>query len=119
MPFSNLPTEYAANFKVVWCCLAIHQGGFAIPNLLYIKNNFGATHQHTFIVLVAFCSLASPYNDGITSCTCLVSPQLQMLMHTTLQNSKMKYYIHNVYECPCQLHTISPKGNMLCLPFHM
>jgi hypothetical protein len=36
-----------------------------------------------------------------------------------VQNSKMMYCTHNVYECTCQLHMILPKGNKLCSPFHI
>jgi len=67
------------------------------------------------------------YNDGITSCKRSTSPQSHMLMYTTFSlfnkkmqhnvafrqvvvpNSIMMYYIHNVYECPWQLHIISSK----------
>ncbi len=34
MTFFNLSTKYALDLKVVACCLTIHQGEFAIPNLL-------------------------------------------------------------------------------------
>ncbi len=36
-----------------------------------------------------------------------------------VQNSTMMYCIHNVYECLCQFHTISLKGNKLCSSFHI
>jgi hypothetical protein len=48
--FAIMPTEYGSNLKVVVCCLAICQGEFIVPNLLYIKNIFGATHQCTLCI---------------------------------------------------------------------
>jgi hypothetical protein len=44
---------------------------------------FGATHQHTFFVLVASYSLVNPYNDVVTFCKWPTSPQWQTPMYTT------------------------------------
>jgi hypothetical protein len=97
--------------------------------------------QTHFFVLVASCSFASsfatPYNDGVTSYKCPSSPQSHTAMYTTfglspkkcdinvvlgqvvVENSTMMYCIHNVCECPCQLHISPPKGNKSCSPFHI
>ncbi len=45
--------------------------------------------------------------------------QHSVVLGQVVQNSKMMYCIHNVHECPCQLHTISPQGDQSCSPFHI
>jgi hypothetical protein len=45
--------------------------------------------------------------------------QHNVVLGQAVQNSIMMYYIHNVYECPCQLHMILPKGDKSCLPIHI
>ncbi len=47
------------------------------------KNKIRPTHQCTFFALVASCSFANPYNDGVTFRKRLISPQSHMLVYTT------------------------------------
>jgi hypothetical protein len=95
----------------------------------------GATHQHVFFMLMASCSLAKTYKDGVTLCVHPTSSQSHMAIYTTfdlcMENATdvlrqvivkkitMVYCIHDIHECPCQFYTISPKGNKLCLPIHI
>jgi hypothetical protein len=89
MTFTSIPIRYALDLQVVACYLAIHQREFTVFDLLQTKNNY-ATHQHCFLVLVASCSFAKPYNDGVTSCKHLASPQLRTPMYTTFSLSTRK-----------------------------
>jgi hypothetical protein len=79
----SLPTKYALNLKVVWCCLVIQWREFGIHGLSWIKNNYGAAHQHTFLLLMIFWSLANTYKHRVTFCMRLVSPQSHKPMYTT------------------------------------
>ncbi len=81
-------------------------------------------------------SLKNPYKDEITSCNCLTSQNrtCQCTQHLgywvenatwcffwqiIMQNPTMVYYIHDVHECPCHLHMISPESDKSFSPFHM
>ncbi len=45
--------------------------------------------------------------------------QHDVLRQVIVKNFTMVYCSHDVHECPCQLYTISPKGNKSCLPIHI
>ncbi len=78
MTFASLPTKYVLDLKVVVCYLAIHRREFVVFNLVLKKT-----------IMVASCSFTKPYNDGFTSCKCLVH-----LNHTRLCRQHLS--IHNI-----------------------
>jgi hypothetical protein len=73
---------------------------------------------HHFLQMFNFTLIAHTYVHNIW----FVSQKMQhnvVLGQVVVQNSIMMYCIHNVYECPCQFHTISLKGDKSCSPFHI
>jgi hypothetical protein len=72
-------------FKPQSCVVSLSHSLRGICSSWFVVNKkyFWVNPPTHYFVLVAYCSFAKPYNDGVTFCKGPTSPQLHMPMYTT------------------------------------